>query len=143
MTHRNIILSILGVGTLYDVFTTLSGTLQMFQISFLSILMSLLFTTIISAMLFYTYEIFSNSKGDGFSAIFRFLWVLALIYDLWTAFTGNSEFLLNIDYRNLTGQNWKQLIILSGLTIFVSSCPVILSYARNNARFMRGEMFSA
>jgi hypothetical protein len=140
MTHRNIILSILGVGTLYDLFTTLSGTLQIFQISFLAIVMSLLFTTMIAAMLFYTYEIHSNGSGQGFAGLFRMLWLLAVAYDLWTAFTGNAEFLLNMDYHNLTTQNWKQLIILVGLTIFVSSCPVILSFARNNTRFMRGEM---
>lgn len=140
MTHRNIILGILGVGTVYDLFTTLSGTLQIMEISFFAILISLLFTAMVAAMLFYTYEIHKNPSTEVFSGLFRVLWILAWLYDVWTAFTGNTEYLLKMDYKNLTTQNWKQLLVLVGLTIFVSSCPIILSFARNNPKFMKGEM---
>lgn len=141
MFNRNLILILLGFVTIYDIITTISGTLEILQISIGGIVAAVTLGLLIGGMLYYTHEIFLNKSGDFLPKAFKGLWVLAFFYDIWTSFTGNAKFVLqDNNVMRLTTEDWKRLILLLGLTLFVSSCPVILSYARNNERFMRGQI---
>ena len=141
MFNRNLILLLLGFVTVYDIITTISGTLEILQISIGGMVAAVTLGLLIGGMLYYTHEIFLNKSDDFLPKAFKGLWVLAFLYDIWTSFTGNAKFVLqDYDLTRLTTEDWKRLILLLGLTLFVSSCPVILSYARNNERFMRGQI---
>src|SRR5207302_7638454 len=113
---------------------------EILQISVGSVVASITLGVLIGGMLYYTHEIFLNKSKDFLPQAFKALWGLAFLYDIWTSCTGNAKFILQENVTTLTTDDWKRLILLLGLTLFVSSCPVILSYARNNERFMRGQI---
>jgi hypothetical protein len=140
MFNRNLILMVLGFVTVYDIITTISGTLDILQMSLGSVVASVTLGLLIGGMLYYTHEIFLNKSKDFLPQCFKALWALAFLYDIWTSFTGNAKFVLQEKVTTLSIDDGKRLILLLGLTVFVSSCPVILSYARNNERFMRGQI---
>lgn len=141
MFNRNLILVVLGFVTVYDVLTTIFGTIEILEVSIGSVVAAVTLGLLIGGMLYYTHEIFLNKGQEFLSQAFKALWALAFLYDIWTSFTGNAKFVLQEEnLSKLTTEDWKKLILLLGLTLFVSSCPVILSYARNNERFMRGQI---
>jgi hypothetical protein len=140
MFNRNLILLVLGFVTVYDIITTISGTLEILQLSLGGVVAAVTLGLLIGGMLYYTHDIFLNKSEDFLPRAFKGLWALAFLYDIWTSFTGNAKFVLQENITRLNTDDWKRLILLLGLTLFVSSCPVILSYARNNERFMTGKI---
>lgn len=141
MFNRNLILVVLGFVTAYDIITTIFGTLDILQHSIGAVVASVTLGILIGGMLYYTHEIFLNKGKEFLTQAFKALWGLAFLYDIWTSFTGNAKFVLQEeDLTKISTEGWKRLILLLGLTLFVSSCPVILSYARNNERFMKGQI---
>ena len=135
MLNRNIILLILGVVTCYDILTTMTGTIDILEPGLGAVIASLLLGVIIGGLLYFSYEIHNINSNDFFPALIKPLWFLALIYDLWTSFNGNNRFIVNTE---LSMDEWGKVLILVGLTLFVSACPIILSYLRNNQYFMKG-----
>ena len=131
---------VLGFVTIYDILTTISGTLDILQLSVGAVVASVTLGFLIGGMLYFTHDIFLNKSEDFLPKAFKGLWALAFLYDIWTSFTGNAKFILQENVSRLNTDDVKRLILLLGLTIFVSSCPVILSYARNSERFMRGKI---
>lgn len=112
---------IFGIIALYDGFTTFIGTADIMDDS---IIISVVFAVIILAIVGSTAFIWSdNAIEEEFLRIFlRFLWFVAIIYDLFTSYVGNLEVLMDGDVSG------GQTFILLGLTLLVSSAPVIFSY---------------
>lgn len=132
---RGFILLGLGLITCYDVFTTIMGTMQILGNDIGAILASIILGTVIGGLLYFSYEVHSIDSDAIFPNLLKVLWALALIYDLWTSFTGNNRFIIKTGIE-LNDIDYRKLLILIGLTLFVSSCPIILSYLRNNLSFM-------
>ena len=78
-----------------------------------------------------------NPKDDIIYGGAKFLWLLALVFDLYTSFVGTINLILKgkIGYNSLgqivtiMGQtDTPQLCIIIGLTIFITASPIALSH---------------
>ena len=134
MKQRDFILIGLVIVTAYDVLTTIYGTYTMLHSGFPAFVAALILSGIIGALLCFSYEVHQLGTDEFFPMLLKPLWVAAFGYDLWTSFMGNRKFILQSDGEAMDAAN---IAILVGLTVFVSACPIILSYLRNNTNFMR------
>ncbi|MGA1133908.1 MAG: hypothetical protein ACO31I_16880, partial [Prochlorotrichaceae cyanobacterium] len=112
--------------------TTVVGTSKILGNDIPSLFISILFSALIGGALYFSYEIHSL-EDPGFPQAIKPLWWLSFLYDLGTSFFGNRRFIIQTNFEL---SEWPKILILLGLTLFVSSCPVILSYLRNNVDFM-------
>ena len=90
------------------------------------IISGFLFTIIILGFLYNTSKIL-NYTMNHIGVSLKFLWFFAVVYDLTTSYLGNIIFLLNNNEPNS-----MQIVILMGLTFFVSSSPILLSLLINS-----------
>ena len=134
MKQRDFILLGLILVTAYDVITTIYGTYTILHSGFGAFIASILLAGIIGALLCFSFEIHKLGTDEFCPMMLKPLWLAALGYDLWTSFMGNKKFILQSDGESMDVAN---IAILVGLTAFVSACPVILSYLRNNTTFLR------
>lgn len=132
MRQRDLILIGLVIVSGYDIITTIYGTAQILGGGIGSIVAGLLLGGIIGGLLYYSYEIHNGDFKEFEQAIYP-LWFAAVAYDLWTSFMGNREFIIQAEWN---AEDAARIILLLGLTVFVSACPIMLSYARNNPKFM-------
>jgi hypothetical protein len=148
--QRNLILSVLAVITAYDLFTTITGTIEILGTDLGSVIASVTLSVIIAGFLYYSYEIQQVDRNEFLPSMVKPLWFLSYIFDFYTSFTGNNRFIVqsDINFSGIIKGNAEvgvlesyigEITILVGLTIFVSSCPIILSYLRNSAYFMGGQ----
>ncbi len=127
-----IIMFILLTGTLYDVVTTIYGTINLLGISPYGIVAGVVFGIIVGGMMYYSREV-HTMPVDGFPVLVKPLWLLAAIYDYYTSFMGNNDFFIHATVRS---DNWHSIAILCGLSLFVCSCPIMWSYIRTHPRFL-------
>jgi hypothetical protein len=120
--NRSILILFLGAVALWDVITTIIGTVSILGDSAIQIFISILFGVIISMLLINTLPIMKNPKDDFLSIGAKLLWFLALVYDVYTAYCGNKNY---ITHGAIT---MGQMIITVGLTIFVASAPIFISW---------------
>ena len=112
----------LGVVTLWDTITTIYGTSSIIGNGLIQMILSIGFGLVLAVFLIRTIPIMKNPENEDLIVIgTKFLWVLAIAYDLFTSFTGNHDLILG----NVEGI--QKNIIAVGLTIFVSSAPIGLS----------------
>jgi len=118
----NILTLIFGISSLWDGFTTVFGTISIFNNDGLpQIVASLLLAAIILGLLYNSSNIY-NYDDDIIGVSLKLLWILAFLYDLTTSYMGNSSFLItNVNPSQI------QKFVLLGLTFFVSSSPILLS----------------
>ena len=135
MRERHLILIGLAIVSAYDVLTTIFGTISILGPTVGSTMASILLGGIIGGLMYYSYEIHNSDKSDLMVAGLNVLWFIAVAYDLYTSFMGNNRFII---LGALESREAGKLVILLGLTAFVTSCPIIWSYLRNNDRFMTG-----
>lgn len=72
--------------------------------------------------MFGTKFIWEASASSFMSFILRFLWLVALSYDLYTSYHGKQHFILGGNVNN------DQMVMIIGMTILVSGAPIIFSY---------------
>jgi competence protein ComGC len=120
--NRQILHLFLGFVALWDAITTIVGTSAILGTGLLQMFISILFGAIISMLLIHTIPIMRNPREDLLTTGAKFLWFLALVYDLYTAYNGNKEYITN---KSTTS---AQTIITMGLTIFVASAPIAISW---------------
>lgn len=114
-------LLVVAAAGLWDGFTTIYGTTQVLGTGFLQILVSLLFSGLVLGFLLNTRRILGPQ--EGIIALFtRFFWLLALFYDLYTSWIGNSN--LIVPERTTTAET----IILVGLTLLVSGSTILFPF---------------
>lgn len=112
----------LGFVTIWDTITTIYGTYTILGEGNIQIIVSVLFGILLSAFLIRTIPIIQNPDNEDIIAVgAKVLWFLAILYDLFTSFTGNHDLVLG----EVAGI--QKIIIAIGLTIFVSSAPIGLS----------------
>ncbi|MCB0195263.1 MAG: hypothetical protein KDJ65_25165 [Anaerolineae bacterium] len=117
---RIFLIVVLVAATIWDIFTTAYGTIQVLGFGPAQIAASVLFSTLIAAFVLNTSRIMKLRAGvvGGFA---KFFWFIALAYDFYTSWIGNA---------NLVTQNngdAQELILLVGLTLLVIASPIILS----------------
>lgn len=111
---------IFGLASLWDGCTTVYGTVRALgEVSFFSIFSAFIVAAIVLVMLFYTKTIiFAANQAKHLP--FKLMWLACFAYDIYTSFLGNQDLIL--------GQSTEQsLIVLIGMTILVSSSPVMVS----------------
>ncbi len=113
----------LALVTLWDTFTTITGTMSIIGNNNVQLFISILFGVIITSFLLNTMPLLKNPKDDLIILGGKLLWFLAFGYDLFTSFTGNIEFITQSASNDIA-----QISITVGLTIFVSSSPITISY---------------
>lgn len=129
-----ILLGCMVVAT-YDLITTINGSMEILGYGPVQICMAALFGVMISTFLLRTYSIWRMRTTDPLKAALKLLWLLAFAYDLATSLHGNNLFLMQDDlsllemYSNAQrGVGLEKTVLLAGLTIFVSSASIIISY---------------
>lgn len=111
----------LGFLTLWDTATTIYGTASMIGPKMVQIPFSILFGLVLSGYLLRSIPILKNPSTDLIPVGAKILWFFAVLYDIFTAFTGNLELIRG-------GQSdSSQIFIAIGLTIFICSGPIGLS----------------
>ena len=121
---RNIIILGLGIITVWDTFTTITGTTSIIGNGSMQMFISVIFGIMISAFLVFTLPILENDDENLVTTGAKILWFLAICYDLYTSYTGNQTFIT----EQATAGNIQKIIITVGMTIFVSSSPIGISY---------------
>ena len=124
---RNILLFGLGLITAWDTFTTVTGTTAIIGTGNIQIFISIIFGIIISSFLIFTIPILDNDDDDLIAIGSKILWFLAVCYDLYTSYTGNRTFIA----EQAASGNIEKILITVGMTIFVSSSPIGISYIWN------------
>jgi hypothetical protein len=118
---KRIMLLLLSIASLWDGFTTVTGTLDILGIGWPQLLASITFSLVILGFLIGTAKIFDTDESGVAYCIMRILWWFGLSYDLYTSYLGNKNFVLG---GYIEG---NQILILIGLTVFVSSSPILIS----------------
>lgn len=118
---RIVLIIILGVAVIWDGFTTVFGTNQMLGGQGQALVISLIFAALIIAILLSTSYIFTLGRSTPLGIVFQVLWVVALCYDLYTSYVGNQYYLIGPTISP------GQIILLLGITIFVSGSSVLVS----------------
>lgn len=125
MTQSKIMLLFgLGAITLWDTFTTISGTSEILGSTGVAFFLAVLFSIMITTFLIKTIPIMENKKDDFLHSGAKFIWFLAISYDFYTSFLGNKNLIESEDFS----LGVQQYIVIIGMTIFVSSAPIIISY---------------
>ena len=116
-------LLILGLGfvTIWDTITTIYGTYTILGHGTIQLILSILFAIILSVYLLRSIPIIKNPSEEIIPVGAKVLWFIAIIYDIFTAYTGNFDLVLG----NVEGS--QKIIIAIGLTIFICSAPIGLS----------------
>lgn len=123
MTQTDKILTGFGLGliTFWDCYTTIYGTQRIAGDSPTQIGISIVFGIGLSIVMLKSVPILKNPKEDIFTVSAKGMWLLALLYDLYTAFEGNFNLLLS------SVNDTPKIIIAIGLTIFTVYSPIYLS----------------
>lgn len=119
--NKNALAYGLGFVTLWDTVTTIYGTTVILGRGIIQVSISILFGLLITGFLLRTIPIIKNPKEDLISVGSKGLWFLAILYDLFTAYTGNFDLILG----NAGGT--QKIIVAIGLTVFICSAPIGLS----------------
>ena len=119
-------ITIIGLGaiTIWDAFTTITGTAKILGGSGIAFFLSILFAVMITSMLVKTIPIIYNPKEDLLHIVAKIMWGLAVLYDVFTSFMGNRGLIetSNSDF------GFAQAVVTIGMTIFVTSSPIAISY---------------
>jgi len=108
--------------TLWDTFTTAYGIGSVLGWGPVQVFIAIIFTLIIDVFVLGTFRIVKSRSDSFFKYVLYFLWAIAVIYDVYSSYLGNAEFIIKVD------QGLPQIFMLIGLTIFVASSPIIVSY---------------
>lgn len=129
---RHIVMLLLGLITIWDTFTTIVGTTEIIGSANMQIFIAVIFAIMIAGLLIFTIPIWKNSKDDFIATGAKGLWLLALLYDFYTSFMANRDFIIQGFDANV-----HQLVITVGITIFVTSAPIGISYFVYNGKYSK------
>lgn len=114
----------LGFVTIWDMTTTVTGTSEILGDSGISFFLSVVFALMLALLLVKTIPIMYHPNKDLLHTSAKVLWGAAISYDMFTSFIGNKSLIES------TGSTFDipQLAVVVGMTVFVSSSPVVISY---------------
>jgi hypothetical protein len=119
--NRTLLILGLGFVTIWDTITTIYGTYTILGGGTIQLILSILFGLLLTAYLIRSIPIIKNPSEEIIPVGAKILWFFAILYDLFTAYTGNFDLVLG----NVGGT--QKIIIAIGLTIFICSSPIGLS----------------
>lgn len=108
-----------------DTITTITGIAAILGEGDIQFFIAIVLGIIITAFLIYTIPIMYHDTENLLFLAAKILWFIALLYDLFTSFTGVKDILIESGNSEF---GFAQILITIGLTIFVSSSPIIVSY---------------
>ncbi|HMQ54084.1 MAG TPA: hypothetical protein PKE64_14475 [Anaerolineae bacterium] len=111
---------VLVLATVWDGFTTIYGTILIFGTGPFQLFAAFLFSMLIMAFMLNTMRLMRWHRGFA-TSIAKVFWFVALIYDFYTSWVGNS---------NLITQNrgdTAEIFMLIGLSLLVIASPILLS----------------
>jgi len=111
---------LIGFGSLWDGFTTVFVTHRILGPGRIQLFASMALAFVVLGLLFSTEKILA-AQGRA-KLVVRGCWALALIYDLYTSYVGNSEIILGGDVR---GARFLLLIVLTLLTTGLPMFPAV------------------
>lgn len=114
---RKILMIVFGIASLWDAFTTLIGTSAVLKTD--NIVFSVVAAVVILAFMIATKYVWD--QNGTLKIILIVLWAIALVYDVFTSYTGNLTVVMN-GYADE-----GQLVFLVGLTILTSASPILVS----------------
>jgi hypothetical protein len=118
---KKTLVAVLFCATAWDAFTTLYGTQRILGEGCAPISAAVLFAVLVTVLLLNTERIL-EMDSEGFQGVLsKFLWFLAIVYDLYTAWTGNHRFLVQ-------ELDLPRTVVLAGLTLLATGSPMLLSY---------------
>ena len=123
-----IIGAIIGLGALWDGFTTFFGIAQIFNImggdviNPMQILFAVVVATVILGFLIATHLIWTFEADDLVTMILKGAWVVCLVLDCYTAYIGNKYFVFG--NRLETSSHHLGLIII---TLLITISSILLS----------------
>jgi hypothetical protein len=120
--NKNMLMLGLGFVTIWDTATTVYGTFTILGSGVIQVILSVLFGILITSFLFRTIPIIKDPSDDLIPTGAKILWFFAVLYDLFTAYMGNFDLILN---QSASGV--QKVIIAIGITIFICSAPIGLS----------------
>lgn len=119
---KYILIPIFGGITLYDVFTTITGTMGILEKQG-DLVIPVLFGLIVLACLLLSARLFEGYYSGFGQLVLGICWLSALIYDLYTSYIGN---ILHVAGGQI--QNDGQYLIVVLMTIITTGSPILLSY---------------
>jgi hypothetical protein len=119
--NKTIVLIFLGVVTIWDAYTTVSGTLGILGATTGPIILSILCAVFVGGILINTVPVISNPSDDVLTTGSKGLWGLCLVYDFYTAYVGNSDL-------TSAGGEGRGIFILILMTAITVACPITISY---------------
>jgi len=114
----------LGFITIWDTATTIIGTNNILGNTGIGFFLSFIFGVMITTYLIQTMPIMFNPKEDLLHIGAKILWILAILYDIYTSGMGNKDLIESGD----SSFDLAQIVIIIGMTLFVSSAPIAISY---------------
>ena len=135
-----------GLIALWDVFTTFAGTLSVLGDDDVGFFMALILTLAVATFNVGTKFIFDDKHKNpvipgNAMIIFTPLWFFALVYNIYTSFVANAQFLIlrnqiglrvETDITELFRQlESTELVIAIGLTVLVSGSTLLFSFFIN------------
>lgn len=121
---KQILIIGLGVITIWDAFTTITGTAKVLGGTGMAFFLSVVFAVMLTTFLIKTIPIMYHPKTDLLHTGAKILWGLAMLYDIFTSFVGNKNLIESGD----SSFGLAQVVVTIGMTIFVSSSPIAISY---------------
>lgn len=113
---------VLVIATIWDAFTTAFGTILILGDGPIQIGASLLFSALIFSFVLNTRRVMKWKRGVV-GGVAKFFWAIALGYDLYTSWVGNSALIVR------GSGTAAETAILIGLTLLVTASPILLSAA--------------
>jgi hypothetical protein len=117
------LLVVVAIGTLWDAFTTIYGTMLILGDGPIPALAALIFTALMLGFLLASMRIF-RWRGGFSGVVLKFFWFVALVYDFYASWVGNTGLIVG----ETTPRTSAQGFMIVGFTLLVTSSPVLLSY---------------
>jgi hypothetical protein len=126
-TYKYALLISFGFVTIWDTITTVTGTMSIIGDGDAQLFIAVIFGVMISSFLVATIPLLENPSQHPIIYGAKFMWLLAVSYDLYTSFMGNLTFIVD----GAQVGDIAQKVITIGITLFVSSSPIAISYLLN------------
>jgi hypothetical protein len=126
--YQYVLLAVLIIASTWAAFSVAFGSMTLLGPNTISIIVAMGFTALVIGFLLASWWIF-QAPGVFPGILLKVFWLIALIYGLVTAWVGNRE--LIVPNQISVGQAF----LITGLTLLVIACPIVLSWLLANRIF--------
>jgi hypothetical protein len=128
---KGLLILLFGVGAFWDGLTTMFGVVAMLGANdFRAYLFGIVTGLVILGFGFGTKTIFSEASFPY--PIFQVLWIIGILFDMYTSFVGTASYLIlhkfGPDAGLFASMSAGQWAFVAGLTVIICSAPMIISF---------------